>query len=232
MRQRQGTSFISTVDAARFIPGIWDPFAYRTHAETTLGEVATIRRPRRSRISCAIRPLEYRDIPKGAQLTYDLGFDDVTELQSAFASPGALLFGTMRAYLGNVVVTPEFEWLGFAEPLVYPVKSEFVEITPHDSCTYFWWSLLRSPEFCRRLPLGGGGTRPRLDPDLLAQTPLPQLDPVKIQEIDTRLRSLAKQAWEDYTQLMEILRAASDNGHIQIPEAPAPHQKLGHMHRL
>ena len=83
-----------------------------------------------------------------------------------------MLFGTMRAYLGNVVVTPQAKWIGEESTFVFAVKSEFLQIIPKDGLVYFWWAYLQSQSFLHSLPIGSGGTRPRLHSSGLAQTPV------------------------------------------------------------
>ena len=41
---------------------------------------------------------------------------------------------------------------------------------PRDELVYFWWAYLRAANFLAALPAGGGGTRPRLQADVLAAT--------------------------------------------------------------
>ena len=60
--------------------------------------------------------------------------------------------------LGNALVTPKASWLRETAPIFFPVKSEFVHVTPKDGLTYFWWVFLQSPRFLQSLPIGPGHT--------------------------------------------------------------------------
>lgn len=118
---------------------------------------------------------------------------------------GALLLGTMRAYLGNVVVTPLAEWIGEASPLVFAVKSEFVQIVPKDGLVYFWWAYLQSQSFLHSLPIGTGGTRPRLQGDALAQTPVEVPNRDIREKINGEFHDFAAILWSQYITTERLL---------------------------
>ncbi|HKP11020.1 MAG TPA: hypothetical protein VJZ91_02880, partial [Blastocatellia bacterium] len=116
-----------------------------------------------------------------------------------------LLLGTMRAYLGNIIVTPRAAWLGRKGPLSFAVKSEFVRVAPRDGLVYFWWAYLRSAAFLARLPAGSGGTRPRLQPDALAAAcvNVPELE--KRAAIHARLAECAAREWRETLRRRAVL---------------------------
>ena len=116
-----------------------------------------------------------------------------------------LLFGTMRAYLGNVLVTPKAEWIGCRGPLFFPVKSEFVCVEPDDNCVYFWWAFLRSSDLLSNLPLGSGGTRPRLRRESFLQTPVKVPGLETRRAIHERLKECAEREWKEYVTRMQIM---------------------------
>src|SRR5205085_4915850 len=115
------------------------------------------------------RAIAYADISSGDHLTFTLEDNPHDGLAKLCAvGEQELLMGTMRAYLGNIIVTPRAEWLERKGPLTFAVKSEFVQVVPRDGLVYFWWAYLRSAMFLTKLPTGSGGTRPRLQPEALA----------------------------------------------------------------
>jgi hypothetical protein len=236
---KKGAFFISIVEHAQFTPSVWDPYLYRANGlGKSLGDYVAVTKPRRDQDAVSypspFRPIEYRHIPKGKYLTFvlefcqdnsyprgtmlgqQLLFDTMRDcyrdnLRSKYPMVGErqLLFGTMRAYLGNVLVTPEAKWLNCRSPLFFPVKSEFVCVAPKDNCTYFWWAYLQSQDLLAGLPLGSGGTRPRLHEEALLQTP------VKVPELETRLvtheklRECAEREWEEYIRRMQIINSVN-----------------------
>jgi hypothetical protein len=116
-----------------------------------------------------------------------------------------ILFGTMRAYLGNVLVTPDPTWLGLPEGTCYQVKSEFLVVEPLDGFVYYWAAFLRSDHFLRRLPPGGGGTRPRLNIDALLDLPVDPNDKTTREDIDRALRGLAEEEWRIMAKRREVI---------------------------
>jgi hypothetical protein len=192
------SGFVAVVAADELRPSQWDPHAYRASAGARLGDHVVARRPGRA-TGRAVRPLEYRDIARGPALAHAVDLDEPapdTERLPAVAE-STLLLGTLRAYLGNVVVTPRARWLGVAGPLAFPLRSEFVEVVPRDGLVWFWWALLRSPRFLAALPPGGGGTRPRLSIEALVSTPVDVPALATRRSLDRRLGALAARAFRD-----------------------------------
>jgi len=159
-------------------------------------------------------PIEYRDVPGGAYLSFVLRRKEQIAA-SGFPTVGErnLLFGTMRAYLGNVIVTPRAEWISETSPLRFQVKSEFVLVTPHDDLTYFWLAYLRSNHFLSHLPLGHGGTRPRLQPKALAETPVAVPEIHVRRQINNELERLAKSEWLTYFKAALLDVSVADESH-------------------
>jgi hypothetical protein len=189
--------FVAVVAASELRPSQWDPHAYRAAAGARLGDHVLARRPGRA-AGRVVRPLEYRDIARGPALAHAVDLDPATDAERLPAvAESALLLGTLRAYLGNVVVTPRARWLGVAGPLAFPLRSEFVEVVPHDGLVWFWWALLRSPRFLAALPPGGGGTRPRLSIDALVATPVDVPALATRRSLDRELGALAARAFRD-----------------------------------
>jgi hypothetical protein len=207
---KNGSFFLTLIDAAQREPGVWDPHFYRGNGESsTLGQFVRIERlgtRAGARTLAAVAPIEYRHIPRGSYATFALE-DQTPAYTSRWPVAGEewLLFGTMRAYLGNVLVTPRAEWLGMAGPLLYPVKSEFVRVVPQDGLTYYWWAYLRSPGFRRNLPLGSGGTRPRQEKDVLLMTPVSVPDTAARRQLDIALRHAAESEWTNYAHTHHLL---------------------------
>lgn len=209
--RKNGSFFLSIVNHAQVRQSIWDPYSYRANRAESLGAYVQL-----SNLRCAgshgsytrSEPIKYRDISKGNYLSFALRLlTERTPTKGAIVCEDQLLFGTMRAYLGNVLVTPRAEWLGLDRPQSFPVKSEFVVVVPHDGCTYFWWAYLRSAGFLSSLPLGSGGTRPRLQNESLLLTPA-KVPPVEVRRtVHRKLEASAEQEWKEYMTRLQILNS-------------------------
>ncbi len=200
---KNGKFFISAINGNEFISSVWDPYVYRRNSDTdTLSHYATVQKvgPKLVSVkSIPFKPIEYKDIPHGNYLTFALEHRDICDSTSLpVVGEGILLFGTMRAYLGNILVTPLAEWVNHKSPLYFHVKSEFVIISPRDELSYFWLAYMRNKRFLENLPLGTGGTRPRVHPKTIGQTPV-KVPPLKIRkEIHEKLKDLAQVEWSNY----------------------------------
>ncbi|MBM3303380.1 MAG: hypothetical protein FJY85_25965 [Deltaproteobacteria bacterium] len=210
--KKNGTYFLSVIETDKVKPGAWDPYTYREQKQSeTLEHFASLTKVHgQSFRSSAFKfsPIEYRHIHRGTipVFTLELRISTLGERVCAVGE-GCLLFGTMRAYLGNALVTPKAAWVREKSPLIFSVKSEFVEVVPKDGFVYFWWAFLQSPPFLQSLPIGSGGTRPRLDREQLLQTPVEvPLAPVR-ERIHRNLAAYAERAWRDYTEAEELLNS-------------------------
>ena len=210
--KKNGTFFLSVVAPDVLQAGVWNPYAYREEMQSeTLEHFASVQKVlgRSTRVSgFKYLPIEYRHIHRGTIPVFTL--ERACGLQTErfpVIGESSLLFGTMRAYLGNALVTPKASWLGETSPMFFPVKSEFVHVTPKDGLVYFWWAFLQSPKFLQSLPIGSGGTRPRLDRELLLRTPVEV--PVKSarEKIHRCLNACAERAWCDYMEAEELLNS-------------------------
>jgi hypothetical protein len=209
---RNGKLFISVISTPDFTASVWDPYVYRHDGEShTLSEFAHIYKVtarnnpyKRS----PFQPIEYRDIPGGSYLSFMLRpiQDSATnDNRLPAVSEDKILLGTMRAYLGNIVVTPLAKWLNQEPPVYFSVKSEFALVSPHDRLTYFWLVYMRSKHFLENLPMGTGGTRPRLQPQSLGQTPV-RIPPIETRErIHEELEVLARKEWENYSKTLSTI---------------------------
>jgi hypothetical protein len=75
---------------------------------------------------------------------------------------------------------------------------------------FFWLAYLKSPKFLENLPLGGGGTRPRLSARALSLVEV-NIPPLEIrQEIHNQLITLAKGQWYSYAKSLEVLSYLSN----------------------
>ena len=208
--KKNGTYFLSVVEASALRPGVWDPYAYREQMQSeTLEHFAAVQKVQgRSHRATGFKysPIEYRHIHRGTIPVFTLEPAGGAAVERVpVVGEGYLLFGTMRAYLGNALVTPRAAWLGESSPMFFAVKSEFVQIVPKDGLLYFWWAYLQSPRFLQCLPIGSGGTRPRLDRELLLRTPVDM--PVKSvrEKIHRCLAGYAERAWRDYVEAEQLL---------------------------
>ena len=155
-------------------------------------------------------PIEYRHIHRGTIPVFMLEIASGAVVERVpVIGEGRLLFGTMRAYLGNALVTPTAAWLGATSPMFFPVKSEFVHVVPKDGLFYFWWAFLQSPRFLQCLPIGSGGTRPRLDRELLLRTPVEVPVTAVREKIHRYLVGYAERAWRDYVETEQLLNSTT-----------------------
>jgi hypothetical protein len=212
---KRGTLFVSIVEGRQRQPALWEPHAYQ-HAEAgaCLGDYVEVRSLRRSRGSAPspFRPIEYSDISGGDPLTFRLeGGLQTSPATRCVVGEQALLMGTMRAYLGNLIVTPRAAWLGRRGPLNFAVKSEFAQLLPRDGLVYFWWAYVRSVKFLTKLPTGGGGTRPRLQSEALAATSVSVVDVEERTVINRQLEVCAAREWRDMQRRRAILDSLGVN---------------------
>ena len=204
---KNGKLFISVINATDFVSSVWDPYAYRQNDESqTLSDLVNIHKVtvnNNPHKLSPFRPIEYKDIPPGSNyLSFALEYSsNSATVKLPSVGEGVLLFGTMRAYLGNIIVTPLAGWIKQEAPIYFSVKSEFAVISPHDELNYFWFAYMRSKQFLSNLPVGTGGTRPRLQPEALGQTPVtvPSFEIRK--QIHQELIELARKEWENYSRI-------------------------------
>jgi hypothetical protein len=208
--KKNGAYFLSITDRAALKPATWDPYSYREKRQSqTLGFFATVLSLKVAALphrTFNFAPLEYRHIGRGYVPTFTLEpSGGGLRVSCNGVGEGVLLFGTMRAYLGNVVVTPRADWIGERSPFVFAVKSEFVQVLPKDGLVYFWWAYLQSQHFLHSLPIGTGGTRPRLHASALAQTPVevPTRDVRK--NIHTQIEAFSASLWSQYTTTQRLV---------------------------
>src|SRR5207245_1779540 len=115
--KRNGTFFLSIVEADALQPGIWDPYTYRKQMQNeTLEHFASVQKVQgRSHRMTGFKyaPIEYRHIHRGTIPVFTLELASGIPVERVpVVGEGYLLFGTMRAYLGNALVTPKAAWLG------------------------------------------------------------------------------------------------------------------------
>lgn len=198
---KHGTAFVAIIEDRERQPALWEPHAYqRAAGSARLGDYLEVRSLRRSGDGAAspFRPIEYGDISRGDHLTFNLeDGDQAVSANLCVVGEQALLMGTMRAYLGNIIVTPRAAWLGRRGPLNFAVKSEFVELLPRDGLVYFWWAYARSEKFLTKLPAGGGGTRPRLQAAMLAAMNVSVIDLEARAAINRQLEACAAREWRE-----------------------------------
>ena len=216
---KNGRFFVSVINEEQFVSSVWDPYAYRHTGEfQVLSQFVTIKKIAVKSVAgdcLPFEPVEYRDIPRGAYLSFTLRSSDQRGLRLPTVGEGEVLFGTMRAYLGNIIVTPFATWLGQSAPVFFQVKSEFLLISPHDGLRYFWMAYLRSRQFLSRLPLGNGGTRPRLQAEDLGRTPVTVPELSVRENINSELNKLAKDEWTTYFR-SALVKALLEEG-LDIP---------------
>lgn len=209
---KNGVSFSSIINTEDFVSGIWDPYYYKSkNVSNKFSNYVEISKSFSYKFplnSFKYSPIEYRDIPKGNSITFNLSLNVDTEATNkCFAVPeNTLLFGTMRAYLGNVLVTPKANWLN-EKKLWFPINSEFCEVQPFDTLKYFWFAFIKSPLFLNNLPTGTGGTRPRVNAEQLYQIPIvvPELE--ERLEINAKIERFAQKIWTEQNSLNNLLES-------------------------
>ncbi|HAX98054.1 MAG TPA: hypothetical protein DCY12_03995 [Candidatus Atribacteria bacterium] len=202
--QRNGKKLVVICNRDDLDPGIWDPYHYRQDSSKDLfSEFVTVKKIDSKYCNLKninFEPIEYSNIPRGKFLTFSLIPSEKSHknVKIPVVSENCLIMGTMRAYIGNVIVTPKASWIDLESPVLFPIGSEFVEIIPKDGYFYFWWAFLLSPAFLHQLPTGSGGTRPRTTPESLLKIPVqvPSTDIRK--EIHEQLLILAENDWTNY----------------------------------
>lgn len=210
---KNGHTYITLVNSQEFISGLWNPYSYRhTESENRLSDFAIVKRvDGRKKINTPTHaPIEYRDLPSGMFFTFSVSAEKQPANKVKYPSVGeqALLFGTMRAYLGNVVVTPKGDWIN-EDNVSFAVKSEFVQVLPFDGLVYFWWSYLKSSDFLGMMPTGDGGTRPRASADALSGIPV-TVPPLTVrEEINQQLLDLAEKAWANHIRCLGIVSGSN-----------------------
>ena len=215
--KKNGSYFLSVIDSSDLRSGVWDPYAYRDgDSSETFGQFATVRRVAQRKGALpklgSYAPIEYRHIHSGTLPIFSLQRGAQVVGRVPAVEEESLLFGTMRAYLGNALVTPRAGWIDRDSPMLFPVKSEFVRVEPKDTFVYFWWAFLQSPEFLHTLPVGSGGTRPRLDVDHLVRTPVQVPSKSARRKIHDTLSQCAQRAWQDYVRVETLLDTTFRHG--------------------
>lgn len=224
LAKKNGSFFARTVKRENFVSTLWDPHHYRQNGlKKKLQDYVDVIKPGNGNCkSTPFEPIEYRHIPRGDYLTFAVEPNqNLASTRWPCVGEQQLLFGTMRAYLGNVLVTPKAEWLGLNNPLFFAVKSEFLQVIPKDNYLYFWWAYFRSSTFLRTLPLGGGGTRPRLHREGLLATPVSVPDAERRKSIHEELKDYAEREWKESVGKAEILRAINSTKNMNARHLPS-----------
>lgn len=210
---KNGFTFVSVHASDKMIPGVWNPYHYKYGQDNDLqpfsyyADIVKVNGKKTEMKFFDYMPIEYKHIPKGDLLTFTLE-DKTTPYKDkySFVNENTLLFGTMRAYLGNACVTPQSDWINKNGDLKFAVNSEFVKILPFDNLTYFWWAYIKSELFLKEMPTGSGGTRPRVSPDLIKKIRVSVPDEEERHEINESLKTLARNAWSNYMQGKALLK--------------------------
>lgn len=210
--KKNGSTFVSILSAGKLQSGVWNPYNYKytDSYSTPLSDYATIKKvvgAKRHIRYFDYAPIEYKHIPKGDLVNFILE-EKPKDIKGnfLFVAIDTLIFGTMRAYLGNACVTPLGNWIDKPDNFKYAINSEFVEIDPFDGFKYFWWAYVKSRSFLEELPTGSGGTRPRVSPELLENIHVNVPDENERFEINEKVKILAKSSWEIYIENKRILQ--------------------------
>ena len=206
--RKNGKYFATVINQNQYKPSVWDPYLYRGNdGGHSLSQFVTVQRASKKaqkHFRVPFKPIEYRDILGGECLSFALEKDERANSQP-IVEENTILFGTMRAYLGNIVVTPFAEWVDQEAPLYFTVKSEFFTVCPFDELHYFWLIYLRSKKFTELLPVGSGGTRPRLTIDSFEKTPVDLPDLPTRRKIHDKIKELACVEWKTRIAVAETM---------------------------
>lgn len=210
---KNGFTFITIHPAARLVSGVWNPYNYKYGEQEDsrpFSDFAEIQKVNGKKIDVkhfGYTPIEYKHIPKGDLLTFTLE-EKPENLKGKYSYVGedTLLFGTMRAYLGNACVTPYGEWITKTRNLKFAVNSEFAAIFPFDNFKYFWWAYVKSFNFLKEMPTGSGGTRPRVSSELLSGVRVNVPSETDRQKINEALKSIAQASWSNYIKGKNVLK--------------------------
>jgi len=208
---KNGFTFTTIHSADKLTSGVWNPYNYKYCEEESLppfSEFADIKKVNGKKGELKYfnyAPIEYKHIPKGDILTFNLEEKPDSKSKFSFVEENTLLFGTMRAYLGNACVTPYGNWINQAEGIKYAINSEFVKINPFDNLKYFWWAYIKSYSFLKEMPTGSGGTRPRVSPELISEIRVNVPNEKERNSINQTLKEIAQSSWMNYIKGKKIL---------------------------
>jgi len=210
---KNGFTFIIIHPAAGLVSGVWNPYNYRYSEQedsrpfSDFAEIQKVNGKKADVKYFDYAPIEYKHIPKGDLLIFTLE-EKPENLKGKYSYVGeeTLLFGTMRAYLGNACVTPYGEWITKTRNFKFAVNSEFVTIIPFDSFKYFWWAYVKSFNFLKEMPTGSGGTRPRVSSELLSEVRVNVPSETDRQKINETLKSIAQASWSNYINGKNMLK--------------------------
>lgn len=210
---KNGTTFIAIHTSDKMTSGIWNPYNYKYGQDNDMqpfsdyADIVKVNGKKGEMNFFDYVPIEYKHIPKGDLLTFTLENKTIDHKgKYSFVDENILLFGTMRAYLGNACITPVSEWINKSKGIKFAVNSEFVKILPFDNLKYFWWAYVKSESFLREMPTGSGGTRPRVSPDLIRNIRVNVPSEEERYEINESLKTLAQNAWSNYVRSKEVLK--------------------------
>lgn len=204
---KNGITFTNVITQDQFQSGSWDPYLYRDSKDSELlSDYVKLSKLSTRGVTNHLEhaPIEYKDIPRGNFIGFNLKVNKIKKGRLPIVTGNTLLFGTMRAYLGNVLVTPNSEWVSESKSW-FAINSEFLIVKPKDDLNYFWWAVLKSESFLTQLPTGTGGTRPRASIEQLNNIPIvvPCLENRK--KINKELMVVAKSYWKQTVSLKETL---------------------------
>lgn len=208
---KNGRTFSTIYSSDKLTSGIWNPYNYKYGEEeglppfSTFAEVKKVKGKKGELKYFKYAPIEYKHLPKGDMLTFNLEKKANNTGKYAYVKENTLLFGTMRAYLGNACVTPYGKWVNQIQEVTYAVNSEFVAIHPFDKFTYFWWAYIKSNLFLKEMPTGNGGTRPRVSPELISKIRVNVPSEKERRGINETLKEIAQSSWRNYIKGKNIL---------------------------
>jgi len=208
---KNGFTFTTIHSSDKLTSGIWNPYNYKYCEEEDsppLSKFVDIKKVNGKKGELKYfkyAPIEYKHIPKGDILTFNLEKNLDMKGKYSFVEEDTLLFGTMRAYLGNACVTPYGSWIDQMEGVKFAINSEFVKIKPFDNFKYFWWAYIKSNSFLKEMPTGSGGTRPRVSPEMISKIRVNVPNEKERYSINETLKEIARSSWANYIKGKNIL---------------------------
>ena len=203
---KNGVFTTTMVTGQTWVSGNWSINYYMgLMADNTMSDFGEFTKPRsvKSMVKYT-REIEYSDILDSSRFSIKLDTtDSENEYAGKVAPPLSILIGSMRPYLGNILVVPKAEWFGFDQDYLFPIKSEFLIFEPSDGLTWYWYWYLNSENFLGRLPVGSGDTRPRLNPSEAGMIPAAPDSLESRKKLNGIIRDLYNREWELMIEIKE-----------------------------
>ena len=134
--KKNGKNFLLNLKTNNFEAGTWDPNYYlgfsKKKSLKNFAQILKLSECAKKTDKYYLNPIEYKNILSERHLIYNIEDSVRTKKRYFCVEEQTLLLGTVRAYLGNIIVTPMASWIGQKKGFVFPINSEFLAIKPKD----------------------------------------------------------------------------------------------------